>query len=886
MTRPTFHLIPHTHWDREWYLSRAAFEARLVPAVNRVLALLERNHELRFHLDGQAVLIEDYLAIEPDTRTRVEKLVRDRRLTIGPWYVLADELIPSGESLLRNLLIGRAIADRLGGGGGCEVFYSPDAFGHPAAGPLLAREFGIGRAVLWRGVPNGGGRDLIRWDGLAGRSVLALHLPPDGYEGGAVLVGAEGQLDERWSALRARLLSRAAGADLAILVGADHHAPHDRLLDLADRLRRLDPDCTFRVSTLDEYFAAVERTPPSVTSVSGELRAVGHAWSLQGVHGTRARLKRLHGATELALQRLAEPLVALAGEGHGVLSAAWRRLVESQFHDTIAGCCADSVAAEQMVRLEGVVATSRELTRQSIHRLVGHDPDQAREVPARTAPTLVLWNPAPRPRGGVVIAEITSFREDVLIGPPGDRAPRRGQGFERQALVAPDGTVLPVQVLSVRSGLERVDAPSHYPELDRVDRVSLAFEAPVIGGLAAGSLTTRPGAARIHRGRHRVRHQAGTLSNGIVSIRWGRDGGLTLIDLVRGQAYHGLLGLEDRADRGDSYTPEIDATSRERVRVAGIDTLATGPLVGAIAVRWALVGPTGSMTGRTAASLHAQSPIVRIRIDLDNNAPDHRLRLRLPIGIEGDSVAGAAFSAVRRPPGVVDRAWPEETKLPTDPAHRFVAAARGDRGLTLLAPGFFEYQWTPAGDLYYTLLRAVGELSKANLATRRGHAGWVTPTPGAQELGRHRTELGLVPVDEATTSEPDRLVQHWEDAFLPPLPLWLRDGLPSRRATPGVELSGPGLVMEAMKPAETGDAIVLRAVNLGAQPTHGVWRFETPIRQAHRVRADETTVAPMMLSPDCRALTFDAGPGELVSIRVSPALEAIRDQGAGDHHQH
>ncbi len=873
MTPLTWHLIPHTHWDREWYLPRAAFEARLAPAVDRILALLEQNPELRFHLDGQAVLIEDYLALQPRARPRVEKLARERRLALGPWYVLADEMIPAGESLVRNLLLGRALAAELGGG--CSVFYSPDAFGHPAAGPLVAAEFGLGAAVLWRGVPNVGGKDLVRWEGAGRRSVLALHLPPDGYEFGAALGREEGLLAQRWDRLKEVAAGRAAGAEVAIFVGADHHAPDDRLLDLADRLRRLDPASNVRVSSLEEYFAAVVRHPPSTKAVTGELRgSPGDTWSLQGVHGTRARLKRRHGAAELALLRMAEPLVALAGSGRGVLAAGWRRLVQSQFHDTLAGCCADPVAAEQEVRIAGVLASSGELFRQSLAALVGHDPDRARETPAETHPTLVLWNPAARPRGGVVVAEITTFREDILVGPPGDRVARRGKRSPRPPVIAANGRPLPTQVLAVKPGIERIDAPRHYPDLDRVDRIAVAFDCPQLAGLAAQRFAPSPGRQPRRAARDPVRHRSGTLTNGAVALRFGTRGCLTLVDLLRDQAYHGLLGLEDRRDDGDCYTPAIDSAGQERVRVGPVELLAGGPLVGALAIPWTLQGPTGIVTGRTAVALHAGSPLIRVRVDLDNLATDHRLRLIVPVGVGGPSVAGAAFSVVQRPPGVLDRSWPGEATLPTDPAHRFVAVGRGSRGLAVLAPGFFEYQWTPAGDLYLTILRAVGDLSRDDLPTRRGHAGWVTPTPGAQEVGRHRIEIGLLPIDEAVAAAPATLTENWEDAFLPPLPLWLRDGLPRREATPAIELSGQGMSLEAMKPAESGDGIVLRAVNLGDRATRGAWSFGVPIRQADRVRADETVIAPMMLSADCRTLAFDAGAGELVSIRVSLALDA------------
>src|SRR5260370_13765724 len=145
-----FHLIAHTHWDREWYLPRASFHARLIAVLDDLLARLQADPGYRsFLLDGQTVLLEDYLRARADRDAELHALVRSGRLQVGPWYVLADELIPSGESLIRNLLLGAADAERLGAR--LDVLYSPDAFGHPAVLPTLAGEFGLKYGVLWRG---------------------------------------------------------------------------------------------------------------------------------------------------------------------------------------------------------------------------------------------------------------------------------------------------------------------------------------------------------------------------------------------------------------------------------------------------------------------------------------------------------------------------------------------------------------------------------------------------------------------------------------------------------------------------------------------------------------------------------------------------------------
>jgi mannosylglycerate hydrolase len=297
MPRTTYHLIPHTHWDREWYLTSAEFLPRLVATLDDVVERLGSEPEFRaFLLDGQTVLLEDYLRVRPEQGEAVAALVRSGRLQVGPWYVLADEQIPSGESLVRNLLAGAADAARLGGR--LDVLYSPDAFGHPAAWPSLGAEFGIAYGALWRGLGGEPGQsgDLYRWRDRAGREVRLYHLPADGYEVGAALLPDPATLRDIWEAVGPALRARASTRHVAVFVGADHHAAHPAPEALRRALAELEHDAEVRISRLDEFLrAAWEDAPQAVPLLSGELRwSYGYTWTLQGVHGTRAPLKRRH----------------------------------------------------------------------------------------------------------------------------------------------------------------------------------------------------------------------------------------------------------------------------------------------------------------------------------------------------------------------------------------------------------------------------------------------------------------------------------------------------------------------------------------------------------------------------------------------------------------
>ena len=765
MTGLTFHLIPHVHWDREWYLTRSAFTARLVAAMDRLLELLESAPRLRFHLDGQMILVEDYLSIVPGARGTIEALARRGQLALGPWYVLADELIPSGVSLTRNLEIGIAMAREFGGE--APVLYSPDAFGHPAGLPDLASRFGIRWAVVWRGLgrPGGKERDLYRWRGTSGGSVLTHHLPPQGYEAGVALIEERG-LRARWKALRLQLTARALTREIAIPVGADHHAPSPALPELAVRLGALEPDAEVRFSSWAEYFAAVERSAIEPGEIAGELRnSAGYVWSLQGIHSTRSRMKGRHSAAE-ALAVTASRLAA-----GPVVDRIWRDLVQSQFHDTIGGCCADAVAAEQEVRLTGVADMAAETIRQAIYRSIGHDPDRARRDPDRAEPVLAVWNPDRRARSGVVIAETTWFDRDELVGPPGDREPREGLGYRTFHLTAPDGHRVAVQVLRVAPGFERVDAPAHYPDLDRVDRVWVAAWLDLLPSQPVSVFGVGNDAGPSVEGANPVEAVGNGIGNGLIRITAESDGSFRLDDLTHGISHRHLLQIESEPDRGDLYTPDIDERTRIRARIGSARVVARGPLVGGIETTWSVAPAAGGLVrGRTVGWLEAGGAAMRVRIEFDNWADDHRLRVVLPAVLFRESVAGTPFGSARRGPGQLDRSWPEESTLPTAPAHGFVESTNPKRPFRLEWPGFFEYEHRPDGALAVTLCRSVGLLSRADGGNRRGHAGWAMSTPDAQEHGRHAMDF-TIQLGAASGSAP--------------VPLWIRSASlvdPARQA--------------------------------------------------------------------------------------------------------
>src|SRR6478736_7018418 len=414
----TVWLVPHTHWDREWYEPFQRFRLRLVDLMDDVVARAEREPDFRFTMDGQMAAIDDYLEVRPDQTEAVRALVARGQLAIGPWRVLMDEFLCSGETMIRNLEVGWADAARLGPV--MPIGYLPDMFGHCAQMPQLLRHVGIEQAVVYRGVPADVDRHEFWWRSPDGTGIRTEFLA-NSYGNVADVFGG-GAARER---LATRLATQTAayGEDFLAMYGTDHAAPLPSLMaEVAD----LDADESgphIRVATLTEYLAEPRTPCDQLRTVDGELRSHARANILPGVLSVRWQLKETMARTERLLTRWAEPFAALylPTLPEHYLSMAWRRVVDSSCHDSVTGCGVDETAVQVLARLQ-----EGEHAAQAVR-------DRALTVAQTTSPagSVVVANPLPTARQDVV---------DVTLPVP--------DSWGEVDLELPDGTRVPAQEIS------------------------------------------------------------------------------------------------------------------------------------------------------------------------------------------------------------------------------------------------------------------------------------------------------------------------------------------------------------------------------------------------------------------------------------------------------
>ena len=794
--RRTVAIVPHTHWDREWYSPFQTFRLRLVDLLDEFVPRLESDLSYaRFLLDGQMAVVDDYLEVRPEAETTLRRLAATGRLAMGPWYTLPDEFLVSGETHIRNLQLGLERAAAFGGA--MDVGYLPDMFGHIAQMPQLLSQFGFANAVVWRGVPSTVDRSAFCWQAPDGTTVRAEYLLR-GYGVGAAIPDDAKTFVGRIRAYVDELGDMLTGGIL-YTNGTDHQVPQPWLGRVVAEANDVQDDYEFVVTSLAEYLTGGGAATEGLPSWTGELRSGARANLLMGVTSNRVDVRAAVARAERALERLAEPLCALAMTPDqwpaSLLHLAWREVVRNAAHDSVCACSVDEVVDAVLHRYAEARQIADGLFERGLRALTG--------TFAERGPVVV--NPSARTRGGVI--EVVLSDDAPIAGTQVLRSRPGGIGdahtydatdfasvlaaIHRQRLsdtffvnaVESDEDAANRDELHVRFrvGTARIDNDQVeearrelYAFLGerRYARYHLSLDRPPVQRVlarvrdVAGYGWLRWSAEAVDAG-HPVSVDGTSISNGLVTVTIDEATGTFSVDGV-----DGFGRLVDGGDAGDTYNycPPPTDTIVDTPTSVEVTVREAGPVRASVLVRRTYLLPErvddtrGERTGGdettidTTIVVHAGESLVRVTTSFDNRSRDHRLRAMLPVpgGPVSTSRAECAFAIVER--GLEAEGGPSELGLPTFPARRFVQAGR----LTVVHDRQLEYELVDAGaTLSLTLLRATGWLSRGPMATRREQAGPQVAADGAQMIGPMEVTYA-VSVDP--NADPYALV---DDAFLP-----------------------------------------------------------------------------------------------------------------------
>ncbi len=651
------YVISHTHWDREWYQTFQAYRKRLVFMMDELIEHMENDRDYRyFHMDGQTIMLEDYLQIRPENEKRLRDLVREGRIIIGPWYVMPDEFLVSGESLVRNLQKGFEVA-RSWGVEPMKNGYVVDVFGHNAQFPQILRGFGIDSAVVVRGIGDYR-KDTFIWTAPDGSRVLCIKLDPDRTYSNfyfAIRCPFDGrQYEEEELVARMKDLleynrTRAVSRNMIMMDGVDHMEIEPGLSGILATLNRALEGVTLSQSTLEEFVAAQRSSGAALEEVEGELYEIGKRGVnnavLKNVLSSMVHLKQANNECEILLTRWAEPFSAAAGsirssDHKGFFREAWRHLLQNHPHDSICGCSITSVHQDNEYRFNQARYIAEETLRIGLEAI-------SSEINTGTAgdgDSLVLFNASQQDFGGVVEAEIEL---------PSD-SPNSFRMFSA------DGKEVAYQLLAIRSGARKlVTTFRRLPAFRSVNYCRVAFPAflPAVGyntyrykeyRNSPPDNMTYAYAAFHAPARHPGSMQTGPRSweNGCVGIHVQDNGAIQVANQATGKEYRDLLLFEDCADVGDGWNyrkPAMDSRCLSLNGKADFAVECDGPFKVRMKLTHTMDLPNG-MHGNglersretsefritTSIEMKKGSSLIECTTVVENNVREHRLRVLFP----------------------------------------------------------------------------------------------------------------------------------------------------------------------------------------------------------------------------------------------------------------
>ncbi|HEM4818422.1 TPA: alpha-mannosidase [Streptococcus suis] len=859
MGKETVHIISHSHWDREWYLPLEEHRMRLVELFDDLFDLFETDPEFRsFHLDGQTIVLDDYLEIRPQNRELLKKYIQDGRLIIGPFYILQDDYLITSEANMRNTLLGHLESKKWGQAP--KIGYYPDTFGNMGQAPQLLRQAGIDVALFGRGVKPVGfdnqvlGDDQFQstfsemiWEGADGSQVLGI-LFANWYSNGNEIPVDEEDARVFWEKKFADVRKYASTSHYLLMNGCDHQPVQKNLSQALRLARTLYPDIDFVHSSFEEYIAAVkEELPEDLSRVKGELTSqeTDGWYTLANTASSRIYLKQANDQASQLLEQVVEPLVVMTGDKvpRDELRYAWKLLLQNAPHDSICGCSVDQVHSEMETRFKKVKQVAHFLSQRSLDRW-------EKQVDSSQLDGLLftVFNTTACRQTQLVEVDLLVEQEDFRDG-------QLEQHFQSMAAIS-----LPVLGLFTSQGQEleatiedlgvnfRYDLPKDaFRSANFARQIRVRF---VVENQAPFSWQT-----------YQVKPIGDTRVNSRLSEQFENDyyridvvdGQLLLEDKRRGQAYKDWLRFEDCGDLGNEYifmAPKNDQPIDGQIEDFGLvyqtEAVSIAKVIHRLQLPIAMETSLEDEQKRliefkhrtsqrsqekkdllltTYLTLYRHQPHIRIQTNFHNQIKDHRLRAVFDIGIEAENhLADSIFEVVERP-NQPHPAW----ENPSNPQrHRsFICLSDGRQAMTVSSKGLHEYEILDRGKIALTLLRATGEL---------GDWGYF-PTPEAQCLRECQLDyaLEICSVEEGFASF--QRAQAFQGHLLTKQVTSHSGHLPcNHQFLNHPALEEDCLCVTSLKVAETSDRILLRYYNMSQEQlagwsewTEGVDLLEEPL---------------------------------------------------------
>ena len=842
------HVIPHSHWDREWYFTTSRSKVYLMKDLGDVLNTLENDPEFKyFMVDAQGSLLDDYIKWRPQDKERISKLVNDGRLVIGPWYTQTDQLVISGESIVRNMYYGMKRCESFGKY--MNVGYVPDSFGQSGNMPQIYREFGIEDTLFWRGVSD----DMVEhtdfnWKGDDGSVVFTTQIPFGYYIGGNIPEEPE-ENEEFW---QKECLEKAGGRSATRHIyfpnGFDQAPVRTNLPQLVKERNEKDPENEYVISCIEDYIKDVKSENPELEEVQGELVIAKHMRIHKSIFSSRSDLKVMNTQIQNYVTNVMEPLLTISYNlgneyPHEAVAEIWKLLFENAAHDSIGSCISDTANEDVYVRYKqarDIAVNLVELHSRLIATNVKNDADM----------TFTAINTLPQKRKDTVI---------VKTYVPGGKfaiIDEKGNDVDYTIIKSRDLTDY------VLSQTIMLDPSRKFYVPDQVLEVTMAIKAndvPALGYVQYSIDTQKDS--------HKETADKKVLENKYYTIEVEENGSLTIVDKANNVTYKNQGILVENGDDGDSfnYSPprkDMEVFSNESkctVKISGSD------IYDQAEIHFDMVVPADlderaegkvsvTMLVDMTVALRKDSKVIDFNVKVDNKGLSHRLCVLFDSQIvSAFNYADQQFGLIKRPnyyekemklymesmnnktekkAGIQELAnwandqstW-QEPPISIEPTQSYVSLTDGKTGIAVIPQGVREYEVLDDSKIRLTLFRTYGFMGKENLIYRPGRASGerIIETPAAQLLKEMEFNFGFTSyAGDINDSDIDTLAKQYNTnlevytyaEFLNGRLIFSQREIEGQNAKIHSLFETEGnLVVSAVKKAEEDDGYIIRLYN-------------------------------------------------------------------------
>ena len=736
-----FPIIPHTHWDREWYFTTSRSKIYSLNHFKEIFDVLENNKNFsHFLLDAQLSIIDDYLEFHPYDENRIKKLVTEGKLIIGPWYTQTDQMVISGESIIRNLYYGIERAKDFGAY--MKTGYMPDSFGQSAQMPQLLNGFNIKYNTFKRGLGDSHyPKNEFYWESPDGSKVFNMYL--DRYGNFVYFTSETDSLNNLMAKLKEETDRRSLIGTLTLYNGEDQRPIRKNLPEIVEKLNELNPDSNFYISTVDNVMEKAENNEFNYDTVKGEMTSGQFSRVHKSIYSTRADLKIKNNKNENLIVNISEPLSSIAYKSgfeyeNKVFEKAWKLMAENAAHDSIGMCNSDETNNSIEYRNDTVKSLMDNLNDLKMREI-------GSAIPEKDIFQFQVYNFLPYRRSGVLKAEIFTPFTDIEI-------------------YDTDGTVYESKVLKSEKLEERIknkmksevgfntnDNPRWIEENVEIYKTELLIYLKDTLPLGYRTLFMRKkeSADKVYE----CSTEVNEIENDLLNIKIQKNGSIIIKDKKNNLEKEGFLVFEDSGDAGDTYDYSEPYSDRiltsENSEIEILET-EKNSLLNKIKYSVKMNIPY-NLTSReqkqdniqieffVTLSLEKNSSLVKVDIELENRAIEHRIRVLFKTGIESvESIADQQFGTIRRPVYLSEvenwreNGWNEKPRT-IEPMQSFVSLANDHENVSIITDCVREYQITGEkfDTIALTLFRSTPEMGKAELKDRPGRASgmanWETP---------------------------------------------------------------------------------------------------------------------------------------------------------------